>query len=205
MSRRQFIGTSVIGAVAADRIPALNGHARESTPGQKEGGTLENLRVITRLNGNCRFKRQAAAGSTVEAEFVGAERSQYDDSSWVMVHIPHTWDATPDNPFTTTGHFHGLGWYRRKLETPAEWRGHRVWLGFNGVFQIADVWVNGRHLGQHIGGYTSLQFDATDALQWGAKNLLAVRVNDVLSPSSLLPTKPMSRTMVVSTAVSCSR
>lgn len=182
MSRRQFIGASVIGAVAADRIAALNGHARESTPGQKEGETMGNLRVITRLNRDWRFKRQAAAGSAVEAEFVRAEEPQYDDSSWVMVHIPHTWDATPDNPFTTTGHFHGLGWYRRKLEIPAEWRGRRVWLGFNGVFQIADIWVNGRHLGQHIGGYTSFQFDAADALQWGATNLLAVRVDDVLSP-----------------------
>ena len=187
MSRRQFIGTSVISAVAAARIPALSGYARESTPGPKEGETLGNLRIITRLNGDWRFKRQAAAGSAVEEEFVGAEKPQYDDSAWVMVHIPHTWDATPDNPFATTGHFLGLGWYRRKLEIPAEWRGSRVWLGFNGVFQIADVWVNGRHLGQHIGGYTDFQFDGTDALQWGATNLLAVRVNDVIS-DFIIPT-----------------
>jgi beta-galactosidase len=128
------------------------------------------------------FKRQASPGPADEAAFLKAEEPGYDDSSWVQVSLPHTWDATPDNPFTTTGHFHGLGWYRRKLEIPAEWRGRRVWLGFNGVFQVADVWVNGRHLGQHVGGYTSFQFDATDALQWGGANLLAVRVDDVLSP-----------------------
>ncbi|MGD0227855.1 MAG: sugar-binding domain-containing protein, partial [Terriglobia bacterium] len=182
MSRRQFIGTSVIGAVAADRMAALNGYARESTPGQKQGETLENLRVITRLNGNWRFKRQVAPGSAVEAEFVGAENPQCEDAAWDTVRLPHTWDATPDSPFTTTGHFHGLGWYRRKLEIPAEWRGRRVWLGFNGVFQITDVWVNGHHIGQHIGGYTTFQFDITDALAWGSTNLLAVRVDDMLSP-----------------------
>jgi beta-galactosidase len=182
MSRRQFIGTSVIGTVAADRLPGLIAHARESAAGREEGEAVGNLRVSARLNGDWRFKRQVAPGSAVEAEFVGAEKPQYEDAAWDTVHLPHTWDATAENPFTTTDHFHGLGWYRRKLEIPAEWRGRRVWLGFNGVFEITDVWVNGHHVGQHIGGYTTFQFDITDALECGAANLLAVRVNDVLSP-----------------------
>lgn len=134
------------------------------------------------LNSGWVFKRQASPGSAVEAEFTGAEKPGYDDSTWAPVHLPHTWDATPDNPFVTSGHFHGLGWYRRKLEIPASWQGRRVYLRFEGVFQIADIWLNGRHLGQHVGGYTGFEFDLTPFLAWGKTNLLAVRVNDVLSP-----------------------
>lgn len=143
--------------------------------------SFSRLRSSEPLNSGWRFKRQASPGEAVEAEFVGAEKPDYDDASWTSVHLPHTWDATPDNPFTTTGHFHGLGWYRRKLEIPATWQGRRVGLQFNGVFQIADVWVNGRHVGRHVGGYTSFQFNITEALRWGATNLVSVRVNDVLS------------------------
>ena len=141
----------------------------------------QELRLRKSLNSGWLFKRQESPGAAVEPEFVGAEKPDYDDSSWTQVHLPHTWDATPDNPFTTTDHFHGLGWYRRRLEIPAEWRGRRVFLEFNGAFQIADVWLNARHIGQHIGGYTSFEFDVTDVLKWSDTNLVVVRVNDVLS------------------------
>ena len=86
------------------------------------------------------------------------------------------------NPFTVPHHFRGLGWYRKGFVAPASWRGCRVWLEFKGVFQVADVWINGHHLGRHVGGFTEFQFDLTDNLKWGDGNLIAVRVNDVLSP-----------------------
>jgi len=138
-------------------------------------------RVQVRLNSEWRFKRQAAPGTAVEAEFIGAEKPEYDDSSWATVHLPHTWDQS-EIPFPGPGHFRGLGWYRRKLEAPREWESRRVWLEFKGVFQIAEVWVNGRYVGRHVGGFTGFEFDLTDYLKWEASNLLAVRVNDVLDP-----------------------
>jgi hypothetical protein len=56
-------------------------------------------------------------------------------------------------------------------------------VGFKGVFQIADVWVNGKLAGRHVGGFTGFQFDVTDLLKWNVPNLLAVRVDDVLNPA----------------------
>jgi beta-galactosidase len=134
------------------------------------------------LNDGWKFKRQAAPGAAQEPEFINAERPGYADSSWSNVFLPHTWDVTPDNPFTVPHHFRGIGWYRRALNVPDEWKGRRVSVDFKGVFQIADVWINGKHAGQHVGGYTGFQFDITDYLNWGSNNLLAVRVNDVLNP-----------------------
>ena len=113
---------------------------------------------------------------------MGAEKPGYDDSAWAQIWLPHTWDATPDNPFATTGHFHGVGWYRRRFEAPQSWQDRRVLVHFNGVFQIADAWVNGRHVGQHVGGFTTFAFDVTDSLEFGKSNLMAVKVDDMISP-----------------------
>ena len=140
------------------------------------------LRTRVSLNDGWQFKRQALPGAAGEPEFINAERPEYGDSSWSRVYLPHTWDVTPDNPFTVPHHFRGLGWYRRAFTVLSEWKGRRVSVDFKGVFQIADVWINGKHAGQHVGGYTGFQFDITDYLNWGANNLIAVRVNDVLSP-----------------------
>jgi len=143
----------------------------------------QGLRFESSLNSDWRFKRQADPGAATEAEFVGAENPGYDDSGWAKIALPHTWDATWDGPFPTSRHFRGVGWYRRRFEVRPEWQGRRVLVGFKGVFQIADVWVNGKLVGRHVGGFTGFQFDVTDLLKWNAPNLLAIRVDDVLNPA----------------------
>lgn len=95
--------------------------------------------------------------------------------------LPHTWDASPDHPFTVPHHFRGLGWYRRSFRVPESWQGRQIFVHFKGVCQIADVWVNGQHTGTHIGGFTGFEFDITPYLNWKAPNLIAVKVNDVLN------------------------
>src|SRR2546422_3805188 len=131
------VAWNVMAVILALRTVAASG------PGDGKASAPE-LRLWKSLNSGWVFKRQAAPGPAVEPEFVGAEKPEYDDSSWTPVHLPHTWDATPDNPFATTDHFHGLGWYRRRLEIPAEWRGGRGFLLFSGGFPIADARLNGR-------------------------------------------------------------
>jgi beta-galactosidase len=176
ISRRQFIESSVAG-VAASRMAGLRAQGAEANGIDSAGE-----RVTVSLNAGWRFKRQGTPGAGVEPEFVGAERPGYNDSGWEAVVVPHTWDASPDNPFAAPGHFRGIGWYRRGLEVPQGWRGRQVWMHFNGAFQVTDVWVNGRHVGQHVGGYTSFAFDVTDAVEFGKTSMVTVKVNDVLSP-----------------------
>ena len=61
---------------------------------------------------------------------------------------------------------------------PAAWTGKRVNLEFDGVFQVAEVFVNGQRIGEHQGGYTGFTFDITDAVKTG-DNVVAVRVNNL--------------------------
>jgi beta-galactosidase len=161
------------------------GHAQgASTTLHSVGGNQQSkgLRFQSSLNPDWRFKRQSDPGAATEAEFVGAEKPGYDDSGWTKIALPHPWDAAWDCPFPTSRHFRGVGWYRRWFDVPADWQARRVAVDFKGVFQLADVWVNGKVAGRHVGGFTGFQFDVTDLLRLNGPNLLAVRVEDVLNP-----------------------
>ncbi|MFJ3778822.1 glycoside hydrolase family 2 TIM barrel-domain containing protein [Streptomyces sp. NPDC090075] len=68
----------------------------------------------------------------------------------------------------------GLGWYRKHFELDAE----HAELRFDGVYQNADVWLNGVHLGFHPYGYTSFAYDLGAHLDRTGPNLLAVRVDN---------------------------
>ncbi|HOO56633.1 MAG TPA: glycoside hydrolase family 2 TIM barrel-domain containing protein [bacterium] len=68
-------------------------------------------------------------------------------------------------------------WYRRSFEVPAEWKG-RVLLHFEAVDWETVVWINGKKIGGHRGGYTPFSFDITDALNPGGEQKIEVRVWD---------------------------
>ncbi|MCE4539745.1 discoidin domain-containing protein [Pelomonas sp. P7] len=97
-----------------------------------------------------------------------------DTRGWQRVDLPHSFSQPY---FLGTGFYVGHGWYRKTLELPAAARGRRISLEFDGVFQDAEVWVNGQKAGRHVGGYTGFSIDITALVKPG-RNLLAVHVNN---------------------------
>ena len=97
----------------------------------------------------------------------------------------------PDGPFDPTspggdggGYLDGgIGWYRKKFDSPDEAKDRHVWIEFDGAYMDSEVWLNGKSLGRHPYGYTSFYYDITDALKPQGKNVLAVRL-DVDQPCS---------------------
>ncbi len=80
-----------------------------------------------------------------------------------------------------------VGWYRRRFAVPKEFPAdHRVWLRFEAVDWRADVWVGGKKVGEHEGGYTPFALDITDAVRRDGENTLVVRAFDPTDPG--LPT-----------------
>jgi hypothetical protein len=69
-------------------------------------------------------------------------------------------------------------WYRKAFRIPGDWRGQQVLLHFGAVDQIATVWVNGRQVARHEGGYTEFSADVTEALRWSEAEEVTVRVQD---------------------------
>lgn len=89
--------------------------------------------------------------------------------------VPFPWQSKLSGVENLT--HHGVAWYRREFSVPTEWQTKRTVLHFGAVDYIADMWINGQHIGSHEGGYTPFEFDITDFLVPG-DNVVTVRVDD---------------------------
>lgn len=69
-------------------------------------------------------------------------------------------------------------WYKKEVEFPKLWSDKRVVIHFGAVDYHAFVWVNGNFIGEHIGGYTSFDFDITESVKFDTANIITVRVFD---------------------------
>ena len=87
-------------------------------------------------------------------------------------------------PFPVESALSGVGkhydrlWYRRMFTIPADWAGKRLLLHFGAVDWEAKVWVNGKSVGEHRGGYDAFTFDITDAVTKNDVQELIVGVYD---------------------------
>jgi beta-galactosidase len=145
-----------------------------SASAQSQGG-------VVLFDDDWRFRRGGAQG---------AEGADFDDSGWRRLDLPHDWSiedlpgkGTPFDPAAvsqvqggyTVG---GTGWYRKTFDVPESQRGKRVVIQFDGVYMNAEVWLNGKRVGEHPYGYTSFWFDLTDKVNFGGANRLAVKVKN---------------------------
>ena len=116
--------------------------------------------------------------------------AMYDDSAWRMLNVPHDWaiegDFSASAPSGNSGGAlpGGVGWYRKSFEVAAADKGKLFYIDFDGVYMNAKVWINGQLLGQRPYGYSSFRFDLTPHLKFGARNVVAVRVDNSDQPNS---------------------
>lgn len=85
--------------------------------------------------------------------------------------------------------FHSLCWYARNFDLSQAFKDYRLLLHFGAVDYRTDVWLNGRHLGRHFGGYDPFSFDVTDVVR-STGNRLVLRVHD--DPSEHKPSGKQS-------------
>ncbi|TYA84467.1 glycoside hydrolase family 2 protein [Seonamhaeicola marinus] len=106
-----------------------------------------------------------------------------DDSKWETINVPHTLkltsltlDGLQDEKTQLVFH-REVGWYRKNLKV--ENSNKKVFLEFEGAHQITDLWVNGKHVGQHaVGGYTPFHFDITNYVNKGSDNQITLLVDN---------------------------
>ncbi|MFP4443898.1 MAG: beta-galactosidase GalB, partial [Spirochaetia bacterium] len=147
------------------------------------------LRQVQLLKYGWKFFRGAAPG---------AENERFDDSGWETVRVPHDWAIrgpfSRENDLQRTSVMEdgvvgdqvhtgrtgalpitGTGWYRKVLNIPAEMKGKRIFLEFDGVMSNSTVYLNGTAVGGRPYGYSSFTCDITESIRFTGENLLAVK------------------------------
>lgn len=110
----------------------------------------------------------------------------YDQADSVSVELPHTWNDV-DALAGRADYYRGAGQYVKSIYVPTQWQGRRVFIRFYGANTVADLLVNGRYAGQHRGGNNAFEFELTDLLNYGERNLLWVTVSNAFR-TDVLPT-----------------
>lgn len=120
-----------------------------------------------------------------------AEEPTFDDSQWRTLNLPHDWaiegDFSADNPSGYAGGAlpGGIGWYRKHftIDSADIANGRKIYLDFDGVYMLSNVFVNGVSTGIRPYGYISFRRDITPLLHIG-QNVVAVRVDNSEQPNS---------------------
>jgi beta-galactosidase len=111
------------------------------------------------------------------------------DADWKDIPVPANWEvegfSIPTYQERTGNQSDDIGLYRRWVQIPASFAGQRILWHFDGVYDGAEVFVNGQRAGYHESGFTAFDIDVTAALKPGRRNLMALRVYKKTSSGSL--------------------
>ena len=128
----------------------------------------------------------------VLADSAQMSKTDYDDSMWRVLDVPHDWAIEGDfyagNPSGAGGGAlpGGIGWYRKHFtlgDCETQMSESRFFLEFDGVYMNSTVYVNGQEVGFRPYGYSSFEYDITPFVREG-ENVVAVRVDNSDQPNS---------------------
>lgn len=108
---------------------------------------------------------------------------EYDFSVADTLKVPGDWNTQKKELLW----YEGTLWYSRQFEFTKPSSGVRTFVKFGGVSLKADVYMNGKKIGRHIGGFTPFEFEVTDIIKDGLNNIV-VRANNTREKSGI-PTK----------------
>ena len=112
----------------------------------------------------------------------GAETKEFNDKDWTVVSLP---DGIEYLPTEASGciNYQGEVWYRKHFTPDAALKGKKLFLHFEAIMGKSKVFVNGKLLTEHFGGYLPVIADVTDVLDWNGDNVIAVWADNSDDPS----------------------
>ncbi|WP_405290923.1 glycoside hydrolase family 2 protein [Algibacter sp. Ld11] len=143
---------------------------------QEQQNVAESNRTKFNLNVGWKFIKS----NPEQANQVG-----FDDANWEDISCPHTFNDVDTFDDLSHGHhdgednqWRGTVWYRKHFQLPDSNKGKKVFIEFESVRQIADVYINGVRLGQNQTGFIPFGYDLTPYFKFGEDNIIAVKVNN---------------------------
>ena len=130
-----------------------------------------NFRTVKDLSGFWKFK--------VDENKVGEKEKWYSGNygSARDIAVPGSWNEQ----YQDIRDYLGTAWYFKEVFLPRGWKEKRIWLRIGEASYLAKVWVNGKYLGRHEGGHLPFQFDISNRVKFGEKNLISLSVNKGLT------------------------
>jgi beta-galactosidase len=125
-------------------------------------------RSLTNLNASWKFHK---------GDVTNAQNTDFSDAGWDDVTIPHDWNGI-DGQDGGGNYYRGIGWYRKHYTISSACEGKQLYLQFDGVNRVADVYVNGTLLTTHKGGYARFRVPVTGKVNIGGDNVIAVKVSN---------------------------
>ena len=117
----------------------------------------------------------------IKQDIAEAKNPAFEDGGWARVSCPHTYNDTDTfDDFSLPNHrgeqnqFGGRTWYRKTFDAPQTWSDKKIYIEFEAVRQVAEVYLNGELLGISKTGFLPFGFDLTPHLKFGGPNVLAV-------------------------------
>ncbi|MGC3956553.1 MAG: glycoside hydrolase family 2 TIM barrel-domain containing protein [Verrucomicrobiota bacterium] len=129
--------------------------------------SLAQSRTSQLLNADWKFQ---------SGEVKGAEAVSFEVGDWQALSLPHNWGW--EQAQRGEKYQRGPGWYRRTLDLGTPKANRRYFVRFEAAGSVADVYLNGKALGQHRGAFGAFCFELTKDLAKDGPNVLAVRVSN---------------------------
>ena len=98
------------------------------------------------------------------------------NDAWQTVNLPHTPKL---EPLVTTKQWQGISWYQKELVVNKDWKNKQVYIRFEAAMNHAQVWLNDKKVGEHLGGYLPFTLDISKALNFNTKNIIKVKLSNL--------------------------
>ena len=106
----------------------------------------------------------------------------FDDSAWEVVSLPHGIEYLPVEA-SGCANYQGVVWYRKHFTPSDELKGKRLFLHFEAIMGKSEVYLNGKLIKKHYGGFLPVIADITDGIEWDSENVIAVKADNSDDPT----------------------
>lgn len=165
----KFIGKVAITAKAGDSL-------------RKLGSNWQDQFLIETTN------KQASKISAQDTD-LNFQLTQFSSKNWQNVILPH--NAFPE-PLKVINPKEGIAWYKKSFTINKSDKNKVLFLYFEGVMQVADIWINGKYVERHTGGYLPFTVHLNPYLRYGEKNVIYLKLDNRANPN-VPPGKPVKR------------
>jgi len=144
----------------------------------------QNSRQTINFNADWQFCNQEDLTAS-ESSLPNETNFAYTD--WQTITLPHT---AKIEPLVVKEPWVGVSWYKKDFVAKPEWKNKKVFIEFEAAMQQAEVWLNGKLLVTHYGGYLPFTIDISDQIAYEKSNRIIVKT-DNQDNADIPPGKPI--------------